>query len=125
MASQQKHLIKSANLRVEFQGREEAMKERAKLTGFFNLKILPQLEKAFDKFSSPDKLITINRLKIDLGKFSMSKEEPDFESQISSLTLQKLNSLDSADIKSKIIQKAILDSYFLFLETGYFDLFIP
>ena len=54
MAGEQNHIIKRANFRVAFDSRDTAVKERNLLPGFFNLKILPQLEKAFDKFSSSD-----------------------------------------------------------------------
>ncbi len=120
MRNKARHVINRVSLEVKFQDKESAFKGRGTLQDIFYKSVLPQLEKAIEKYSFKSQVIRINRLEIDLGTLPFDQSASDLGNRIYSVISDKLNRLGPGDVVVEELTRARVETYLEFLETGLF-----
>lgn len=86
-------------------------------------KLGPALEKLFDGYSTPDELLQIDLLEIDIGKQRWQPSGADFVEAVVSAIEEQLKSTNRkgrAEIKRKPVAQSVFEEWVHFLENGSF-----
>ncbi len=65
---EQKHIIKRQVLQLKTRSKEEALDAQERVSNLFNTAIAQSLQTVFDKLAAEDEVISIDQLKVDVGR---------------------------------------------------------
>lgn len=134
MSLTQTHTIYKCNAEIVFNNAKEDFFLQNKIADLLKEKILPAVETLFDTYTSPNKKIKIESLKIDVGNIGDKNWEDKFISQTVSCIRQKLNEVvsftgteevyevnyknDVPIVNSKQLTDELIDNFSGFLQNG-------
>jgi hypothetical protein len=82
MAVPNRHIIHRQVLGLQIGSKEDGYRLQEEVSRMFWRKVLPRMERLFDKFSSPEQLVRIDKLELDLGVFPREGFEEAFLSRL-------------------------------------------
>ncbi len=123
MATSNSHIILKQVLELVIPKNQNAFEFQQEIAELSKKKLEPELEKLFDSYSSPDEILSIDFLEINLGKQKWLPSGDTFVESVVKAVEEQLKSKISngyGEIKRKPIDQAIFEEWVYFLENGYF-----
>lgn len=118
-----KHVIQKQILDISTNTTEEAFELQQRVNDFFYSSILPVLEASFDQLSNDQQVFQLDKLEIDLGRFSMKDIQREAWSQLVLIKLRReLNDhLRLFGKKSPSVERAVSASaqWIYYMKTGH------
>lgn len=123
MAISNSHIILKQVLEFVIPKNQNAFEFQQELGELSKKKLEPALEKLFDSYSSPDEILSIDFLEINLGKQKWQPSGDAFVKAVVRAVEEQLKSKISngnGAIKRKPVDQAIFEEWVYFLENGYY-----
>lgn len=117
------HIIRQQILEVEFDGAEaEAAPLQRRLQRLCYDHLMPAIEQALDRHSTPGRLLYLERLELDMGTMPMERLELDLPESLARALERSLREETAAaqagDAVSVTLQQGAAEAFLQFLETG-------
>jgi hypothetical protein len=123
MARSNRHIILKQILEITIPDSEDAFQLQREMGEISKGKLKTSLEKLFDKYSTPEEVVQIENLEIDIGRIRWLPSGDDFIEAIVKKIEEKLKSSNGHGddkVKRIPIEQAIFEDWIYFLEKGYF-----
>lgn len=123
MASSNTHIILRKVLEFTIPKNQNAFQFQKDIGELCRTKLEPALEKLFDRYSTPDEILQLDLLEVDIGRQRLMPSGDAFVEVVVKAIEEKLKSTirnGNGEITRKPVEQSIFEEWVYFLECGYF-----